>query len=92
MTFCCRGFEWHFGYAGARGFSVLSVGKFYKDETAFFLQHRALDIGAEPPAFAPSPLSLVSDLVIQFCPWCGTKLEEFYGASPEIMRSDLKIC
>ena len=91
MKFCCNGYKYHFENAGTRGFGVFSIGRFYKDETAFILQHRAMELGAAPPSETQSPLSLVSDMHIQFCPWCGTRLDEFYGASPEIMRPDLKV-
>jgi hypothetical protein len=91
MKFCCRGFQHHFESSGSRGFGVFSVGKFYKEETAFIIQHRALDADGDSPPFAPSPLSVVSEMHIQFCPWCGIQLDKFYGASPEIMKPDLKI-
>jgi hypothetical protein len=77
--------------AGTRGFGVFSVGKFYKEETAFIIQHRAMELGAVPTFETTSPLSLVSEMHIQFCPWCGTQLNDFYGASSEIMRPDLKL-
>jgi hypothetical protein len=91
MAFCCEQFRLNFEMAGTRGFGVFSVGRFYKDKPAFIIQHRALDLNADPPMFAPSPLSLVSEMHIQFCPWCGTQLEEFYGNSPEITKPDLKL-
>lgn len=91
MKFCCEQFRLNFEMSGTRGFGVFSVGNFYKDQTAFIIQHRAIEPGAEPPSFTKSPLSLVSQMHIQFCPWCGTELDEFYGASPEIMRPDLQI-
>jgi hypothetical protein len=91
MRFCCEQFRLNFEMAGTRGFGLFSVGKFYKDETAFIIQHRAIEIGTEPPAFTKSSLSLVSEMHIQFCPWCGTQLNKFYGANPAIMRPDLKL-
>jgi hypothetical protein len=58
----------------------------------FLIQHRALDADTRPPEFSPSPLSLVSDLIIQFCPWCGTRLDQFYrDTQAQIDRTDLKL-
>jgi hypothetical protein len=77
--------------AAARGFAVFAA-RVESPPAMFVIQHRALDTGAGDPPFSESPLSLVSDLVIQFCPWCGVKLEEFYrGVEQEIDRIDLKL-
>lgn len=91
MKYCCRAFEhWH-GAAGTRGFSVFAAGS-NQGPAMFLIQHRALDADGRPPEFSPSPLSLVSDLIIQFCPWCGTKLDESYrNTQTQIDRTDLKL-
>jgi hypothetical protein len=91
MKFCCRAFEhWH-GAAGTRGFGVFAAES-EQDQAMFLIQHRALDADARSPEYSPSPLSLVSDLIIQFCPWCGTKLDEFYRVTKkQIDRTDLKL-
>lgn len=91
MKFCCEQFRLNFEIAGTRGFGVFSVGDFYEGEPAFIIQHRAMEMGADPPSFTASPLSLVSEMHIHFCPWCGKKLHSFYGANPEIMKPDLKL-
>jgi hypothetical protein len=91
MTFCCRGFEHWFGEAGKRGFGLFAS---HEDPfpTVYVIQHRALDDCENTPAFTPYPVSVISDLVILFCPWCGTKLDEFYRDSvQELDRSRLKI-
>jgi hypothetical protein len=91
MRFCCRAFEYWYGMAGTRGFGAFAAEN-GNTPTTFVIQHRALDNDATPPAFSPSPLSLVSDLIIQFCPWCGTKLDEFYrGHEQHIDRTNLKL-
>lgn len=77
--------------AGMRGFGTFAA-EIGSTPASFIIQHRALDSGASAPAFSPSPLSLVSDLVVQFCPWCGVKLDEFYrGQERQIDRTDLKL-
>jgi hypothetical protein len=78
--------------AGKRGFGLFASCQDDSKQPVFVVQHRALDADAKPPTFAPSPLSLVSDLIIQFCPWCGTKLDEFYREIARKMdRSSLKV-
>jgi hypothetical protein len=91
MKYCCDQFRLNFEIAGTRGFGVFSIGSFYKNETAFIIQHRTMELGEEPPSFSKSPLSLISQMHIHYCPWCGIRLEEFYGANPEIMRPDLAL-
>ena len=91
MTFCCRAFEYWFERAGERGFGVFSAHD-TAPKPLFVIQHRALDRDGSSPAFAPTPFSLVSDLIIQFCPWCGSNLEDFYrDATLDIDRTNLKV-
>jgi hypothetical protein len=91
MRFCCRAFEYWHNAAGERGFGVF-VAHDASPEPLFVIQHRALDSNGSPPALAPTPLSLVSDLIIKFCPWCGLKLEDFYlETARNIDRTDLKV-
>jgi hypothetical protein len=76
--------------AGSRGFGIFTK-RFDDGEFQFVLQFRALDIGVSAP-FTESPLSLVSDLPLRYCPWCGVDLKEFYKDRLEQMeRSDLKL-
>jgi len=89
MTFCCDAFKSNFEMVGTRGFSVFSV-QFEKEEVDFIVQHRAMEAGEVPPVTS-SPLSLVSEMHIRFCPWCGKELVKFYGSNPAIMRPDLKL-
>lgn len=91
MRFCCRAFEYWHSMAGKRGFGVFAA-EIGNPPAAFVIQHRALDSGENPPAFSPVPLSLISDLVIQFCPWCGTRLDEFYrGTVEQIDKTGFKL-
>jgi hypothetical protein len=89
MTFCCDAFKANFEMAGTRGFGVFSV-KLDKNGVAFIVQNRAMESGADAPVTS-SPLSLISEMHIRFCPWCGKELDRFYGANPAIMRPDLKL-
>lgn len=91
MRFCCKAFEYWHGMAGTRGFGAFAADV-ENPPVLFVIQHRAVDDDAGPPPFTASPLAMVSELLIQFCPWCGVKLDGFYrGNEKEIDRSDLKL-
>jgi hypothetical protein len=75
MKWCCMGFQGNFQMAGSRGFGIF-VSTRDSPEPEFILQHRALD--KDSPSLKTSyPVSLVSDVQIQFCAWCGVRLREF---------------
>lgn len=88
-NWCCWGLEGLASEAGERGFGFF-VDR-YEPETRFILQHRAMEPGTKPP-HTDSLLSLVSELVIERCPWCGCSLLERYARDlPALDRSDLAI-
>jgi hypothetical protein len=89
MNFCCYGFEDKFGNAGKRGFATFSI-RWDDGAVGFVMQHRAMDIGAKTP-FTESPLSLISEVLLRFCPWCGQDLDKYYGNNRSVIRSDLKL-
>jgi hypothetical protein len=90
MKWCCMGFQGDFQMAGSRGFGIF-VSTRDSPVPEFTLQRWALD--KDSPTLKTSyPVSLVSDAHIQFCPWCGVRLREFYQKPyTELDRSDLKI-
>jgi hypothetical protein len=89
MRFCCRGIEELYENSGLREFGVFTAR--YPDGYVFVLQHRALDPDALPP-FTESPMSAVSELLLNFCPWCGVSLQQFYRDQlNELDRSELKL-
>jgi len=90
MKWCCKVFEGWFQEAGSRGLAVF-VSALDGTEPAFILQFRASEPGVPAP-HTDSPLSVVSDVQIQFCPWCGARLASHYRDTyRELDRSDLKI-
>lgn len=89
MTFCCGAFQANFEMAGHRGFSVFAVA-LEKDKAAFIVQHRAMENFESPPDMG-APVSLISEMYIHCCPWCGTRLQQFYGANSGLLRPDLKL-
>lgn len=75
---CCPAFESRFEEAGSRGFAVV-VAEGGSGEARFLLQHRAVEPGDESRVDASAPLSLLSELQMRHCPWCGKGLEEWYA-------------
>jgi hypothetical protein len=89
-SFCCMGIEEFHKCAGSRGFGIFTK-RFDDGEYQFMLQYRAMDNGASAP-FTKSPLSLVSEIPLKYCPWCGVNLNEFYKDKlGQMERSDLKL-
>jgi hypothetical protein len=84
------GFEGNFQMAGSRGFGAF-VSTRDGHEPVFILQHRSIDPEAPTPN-TEYPISLISDVQIQFCPWCGAKLKDWYrNALKDLDRSELKV-
>ena len=90
MKWCCMGFQGNFQIAGSRGFGIFVSTK-DGSEPSLILQHRSLDERSSAPN-RNYPISLVTDVRIQFCPWCGVRLKQFYWDSyRELDRSDLRV-
>jgi len=91
MEWCCETFEGWFQQAGKRGAGVFA--RVRRDSTAsFILQFRALDRGEAAPAHTESPMTLVSDIHILYCPWCGTNLQKKYASCVrKVDRSELSV-
>lgn len=96
IKWCCVGFEGHYGEAGRRSTGIL-VGRDSQGRPQFTLQFRAVDKGNERSVSAATagleiPISLVVDVGMQYCPWCGRDLEKWYGNVVEaLFRPDFKI-
>jgi hypothetical protein len=89
MKFCCSGVEELHHNSGLREFGLFAAR--YPDGVVFVLQHRALDPDALPP-FTESPMSTVSELLLNYCPWCGVNLKQFYlHELNELDKSELKL-
>ena len=90
MAWCCKSFEWRFQSAGERGFAVFAAFE-DSDGPIFVLQHRSLDTDAIAPN-VPVKISLITDSVIEFCPWCGAHLKRYYKKrARELDRSKLRV-
>jgi hypothetical protein len=92
VKWCCIGFENMVGQAGTRGVAVLIDGSRGSVPPDFFIQFRALDTSVPPPFSSDVPISVVMEIGIQFCPWCGALLREFYAESAvQVSHPELKI-
>jgi hypothetical protein len=91
MKWCCLTFKSWYEAAGERGFTIL-VGRNTQGKPQFVLQHRAVDKEVEDSINTEYPLSLVSDIYISYCPWCGRNLGKWYGNSVDaLFRSGFKV-
>jgi hypothetical protein len=89
MKFCCPALQELHENSGSRGFGFFAAK--YPDDFIFVLQHRAMDSDALPP-LTESPVSLISELLLHKCPWCGAELTEFYKSDLKLLdRSELKL-
>ena len=91
MKWCCLVFKGWYEDAGERSFGIL-IGRNREGEPEFILQHRAVDKGMEKMIFSETEISLVSDIHILYCPWCGRELHKLYGKHvDELHRKGFKV-
>jgi len=77
MKWCCSQFQGWNSEAGRRGLGVFAMRS--PDGQPFFvLQFRATEPNVSVTTDPVSPVSLVSEVGIQFCPWCGIRLLDSY--------------
>lgn len=68
------------------------VGRNSVGKPEFVLQHRAVDQEVTSLPNTEYPISVVTDEYIHYCPWCGRKLDKWYGKYvDELYRPDFKI-
>lgn len=93
MNWCCLTFKNWYEAAGLRGLTVL-VGRTSSGEPEFVIQQRAIDMEIDVRSFpaVDYPISIVSDVGINFCPWCGRNLKKCYGKYIEqLYRPGLRV-
>jgi hypothetical protein len=89
MSFCYSGIETLCGNAALREFGICPAH--YESDAVFVLQHRALDADALP-LFTEFPMSFISELLLDYCPWCGVDRRQFYcNRLSELDKSELKL-
>ena len=78
MKWCCLPFQSHKENAsGSRGFAI-AFGKRETGENECILQFRSVNQGEEKSVSSAVPLSLMEEIRIQYCPWCGRELMKWY--------------
>jgi len=91
IKWCCLVFRSWYDDAGSRSFGIL-VDRDRGGTAEFIFQHRAIDRGTEAVVATDAPLSLVSDIRIVFCPWCGRRLGKWYAKHiRELIRPGLRV-
>ena len=92
MDWCCIGFKAQYENAGNRGSAVL-IGRNYSGGPEFTLQFRAVSQGYEASIVSDGALrSLVTDVGLRFCPWCGVFLADYYGVAVGVLyRSGFRV-
>jgi len=78
MKWCCIGFKSGYEAAGQSGQAIL-VGRDSLDAPEFILQYRAVDKGKESHIHSDIRASVIIDVRIVFCSWCGVNLNKWYG-------------
>jgi hypothetical protein len=90
MKWCCIGFQSAYESAGQRSIAAV-IDYDSENKPEFILQARAFD-GTPPQIKPPAPMSLVIENRMQYCPWCGTELQEWYAKHVAVLiRPDLRI-
>ena len=90
MKWCCGVMKAYYDMAGERGFSVnvSDEGGHYN----FMLLHYSMERGKDLLIKTDDPISLVTETGIQYCPWCGKKLEKFYKKDlPSLVRKEFGV-
>lgn len=91
MKWCCSTFKSRYEHAGETGFAVL-VGRDLASKPQFLIQHRAVDLGMEHAVKPEIPTRVVSDVQIDYCPWCGRQLSKWYRKDVDALyRPGLRI-
>src|SRR5881296_2511735 len=84
MALCCDRLQNSLAHAGERGIATLVSRR--PEYFVFYLQSRAVAFGDQSKLRVSSPevrVNLDFTVGIQFCPWCGSKLEELAATAPQ---------
>jgi hypothetical protein len=87
--YCCTGFRNLLSCVGERGHAVIAC-EVSPGQVRFLLQSRGLAFGDEKK-WKPVPIdvkiNVSAEIGLQFCPFCGRKLEELVHESPEFFNN-----
>jgi len=87
MKWCCGLFEGSYKSAGERGLSVL-IGSDSLNNPEFIVQHRTANIAVTNAPVTDFPIAWVSEARIFHCPWCGVKLDSWYGKWVDVLTRE----
>jgi hypothetical protein len=91
MNWCCLTFKSWYHAAGERGIAIL-IDRGATGKAEFVIQQRAIDKDINSRPVTDYPIALVSEVHIAHCPWCGRKLEKWYGkVVDQLARPELRI-
>ena len=91
MKWCCIGFKSHYDSAGEQGHAIL-IGRNSLGEPDIVMQYRAVNLEEENQVDSKVMMSLVTDIAIIFCPWCGRNVRKWYSKYvDELFKEGLKI-
>lgn len=78
MKWCCSVFQGWYENGGQRGMAIAAKHT-GQNTIKFFLQSRAIDGGVSKLPITDFPISVITQLGIDYCPWCGRELQRWYG-------------
>lgn len=88
--FCCHGFQNRVEAAGQRGMAIV----LHKTSSGmmFLLQSRGIALeDVKSVQLNPFPLDIKinvsSEIGLQYCPWCGRRIQDLIEASPEAFEA-----
>ena len=84
VRWCCSAFRNSFERLDERGSRVVAVVS-----GMFLLVFRSVDPEFIGTFTVPVPLSLVEDVPLRFCPWCGRDLAKHYAKQGALQRLEM---
>lgn len=77
---CCFQFRNMLEWGGSRGLSIIVTdGSVESKKYLFYIQMRATNADEQNTVPTNVPVALHMNLSIDFCPWCGKNLQQFYS-------------
>ena len=87
--YCCTGFRNLLSCAGERGHAILAC-EVSPEHVRLFLQSRGLAFGDEgkwKPVAIDVKINVSAEIGLQFCPFCGRKLDELIQEDPSFFEN-----
>jgi len=78
MKFCCVGYKSNLNENKNDRTSRISVEFDENEKARFYLEIRSVMSSDQKKLNTDIPIAIVTRVQIQYCPWCGKKVEKFY--------------